>query len=280
MRQLPADQRRAAVMMHTELAGVWLLLGQTAPAVTQIGNADRLVAIMIANDRGMEPTRAFAIRWYAFITGMYAAQGQVDAADRFVRVGLAAFPRAAELYVARGSIQEMRAGMDESDHLGRAITDRDITRDLTRLLEAAAADFQHALDLDGALALAHLHRGRVHHLLGDNRASHDLETALAGATDDRVRYLAHLFLGAVAERRNDLDAARREYEAARAVGPYQTSYIALSRVEGALGRSDRARDIALEYAHLTDKVDDPWWDYRLGEFNAGALSWLRHEARR
>jgi hypothetical protein len=61
---------------------------------------------------------------------------------------------------------------------------------------------------------------------------------------------------------------------------YQTAYVALSRVEEALGHSDRARAVAQDYVQLTDKADDPWWDFRLGGFNSGALRWLRIEARR
>jgi hypothetical protein len=46
-----------------------------------------------------------------------------------------------------------------------------------------------------------------------------------------------------------------------------------------LGHSERARAIAVEYAELAGKTEDPWWDYRLGGFTFGALDWLRHEAR-
>ena len=98
------------------------------------------------------------------------------------------------------------------------------------------------------------------------------------ATDDGVRYFAHLFLGAEHERRNDLDPERRELEAAMALGPFQTSYVGLSQVEAALGHGDRARDIAREYLSLTRKVEDPWWDYRLG-FDVESSSWLHREAR-
>ena len=119
----------------------------------------------------------------------------------------------------------------------------------------------------------------MHHRIGDSRAPADLEAALAQATDEGTRYLAHLFLGAVAEQRKDLEGARREFEAARAVAPYQSSFVALGRIEETLGHGDRARQIAAEYAQLTVKLEDPWWDYRLGGFITGALTWLRQEAR-
>ena len=34
-----------------------------------------------------------------------------------------------------------------------------------------------------------------------------------------------------------------------------------------------------EFAQRANRTDDPWWDYRLGGFNANALAWLRAEAR-
>lgn len=280
-RQLTIDQLRAAAMMHTDLAYILMADGQPSSALIEIRNAERLVTVMIADSHGMESTRAFAIRWYAFTTSVYTAQGRLDAAERFVRSGLATFPRAAELYVARGSIAEMRASLEDDD-LARALYGGagKITRGIARLWESAAADYRRALDLDDTMAPAHLHLGWVHHLIGDKRASRDLDMALIGATDDSVRYLAHLFLGAVAERRNNLETARREFDAAKAVGPYQSSYVALGRIEVLLGHGERARALAWEYAELTQKFDDPWWDYRLGGFNADALSWLHREARR
>ena len=151
---------------------------------------------------------------------------------------------------------------------------------LGMIREAAARDFQRAIDIDPALSNAHLHRGWVHHQLGDSRAAADLEAALRHATDDASRYLAHLFLGMVAEHGNGLDAALREFEAARAIGPYQTSFVALSRVETALGHAERARTIAAEFAQRAPTSEDPWWGYRLGGFSSGALGWLRQEARK
>jgi tetratricopeptide (TPR) repeat protein len=219
-------------------------------------------------------SRIFAGRWHAVVASMYTARGLVVAADRIIRDGLTDFPRSPELYVARGSIQEMRAA---------AMTDlrsSPTTGGVSRVLEAAAADFRRALEVDRSLAMAHLHLGWVHHVLGDERSGRDLDAALAHATDDGVRYLAHLFRGAIAERERRLDEARREYEAARAIGPYQTPFVALSRIEEALGHHDRARDLAHEYTARAIQVEDPWWDYHLGGFDATALAWLHSEARR
>lgn len=275
----PIQTLRAAAMMHTDLAYVLLSGGRSSDALTQTNHASRLVDSML-NDRADEAARTFGIRWYAFTTSMFTAHGMFDAAQRLVRAGLIALPRAAELYVARGSIQEMRNNVDVDDELSHGIArDGRPSIRVTRMMELAATDFQRALDLDATMALAHLHRGWAHLQLRDGRASADLEAALAAATDDDVRYLAHLFLGAVAEQHGDLDRARGEFESAKALGGHQTAYVALARTEAALGHTDRARELAADYTRLARKTDDPWWDYRLGGFNAAALRWLRVEAR-
>jgi hypothetical protein len=103
---------------------------------------------------------------------------------------------------------------------------------------------------------------------------------IVGAANDTVRYLAHLFLGRIAERENRLPDALVEYEAVRSLGSgYQTPYAALSRVEEALGHGDRARELAMVGLQLEKADDDPWWDLRVG-FDRESLIWLRAEARR
>lgn len=280
-KQFPDRQVRAAVMMHTELAAAWLAAGQPGEASTQLGNAERLLGLLTGDVRRRPPSQTFAIRWYAFTARLYAAQGLYDQAYRTVRDGLSVFPGAAELYVADGAIYEAGAGLLHSSRNDRHV--RDVGRDRRQyasLLESAAKCFRRALEIDATLATAHLHRGWVHHLLEDPKAALDFEAALEHARDDGSRYLAHLFLGAAAERRKDLEAARRHYAAAMAVAPYQSAYVGLSRIEEESGHHDRARALAAEYAGLPEDLEDPWWDYRLGGSITGALGWLRDEARR
>jgi tetratricopeptide (TPR) repeat protein len=274
-RTLTADQLRAAVMLHTDLAYVRMFEAQSGIASFQIDTASRPLRMMLARAPRDQSSRMFGGRWYAVIAGMYTAQGLLVAADYVVRDAMAAFPRTPELYVARGCIEEMRAIGAATDLTSAVMIGRP-----SRMLEAAAADYRRALDVDGTMAAAHLHLGWVHHMVGDNRALGDLDAALTHATDDGGRYLALLFRGGIAERVNRLEEARREYEAAKALGPYQTPFVALSRIEEALGHHTRARDIAREYTELGMQVEDPWWDYHHGGFDATGLAWLRGEARR
>jgi len=209
-------------MLHTELAAAWLADAKPVPAAAHIANAQRLLAILTDDTRRRASSQAFAIRWYAFATNLYAAQGSFDPAFRIVADGLATFPRAPELYVARGTVHEMRATLAGANRFANGLGDR-VSNDMRRMFEAAENEYQRALDLDPALAIAHLHRGWIHYHLDDNRASRELDAALRNANDEGVRYLAHLFLGAVAERTKDFEAARRQFEAANRLGPFQTS---------------------------------------------------------
>jgi tetratricopeptide (TPR) repeat protein len=278
MRTLTDRQVRSAVMLHTELAAVLLANARAPQATAQIGNAQRLLDILTGDTRRRGAARPFAIRWYAFVTNLYSGQGLFVAAFAISRDGWAAFPHAAEVAVASGAVYEMRATLAMSTGVFNPLSDRGYG--IRRNFESAASEYQRALTEDPTFAFAYLHRGWVHVQLGDGRATADLESALRAAKDDSVRYLAHLFLGASAERHDNLDGARRHFEAAHQLGPFQTSAVALSRVETAMGHADRARAIAAAFAQLEDRAEDPWWNYQLGGFEPGAITWLRAEARR
>lgn len=274
-RFMAADQQRAAVMLHTDLAYASVVARATADTSTHLGAARRILVIMKTGSRGDERAQIFERRWFAFVASMYTAHGQLDQAEWIIRSGLTAYPRDALLHVARGSIREMNATLTAVDPRNA----RQVSL-VARLLEAAAADYRRALAFDDTLAAAHLHLGWVRFIGHDDRSVHDFESALEHATDDTGRYLAHLFLGAFAERQNRLEDARREYEAALAAGPAcQTAFIGLSRAEEALGRAARAQELAREYAALPEKGEDPWWDYHLGGFDQPTLDWLHREAR-
>ena len=111
MRALPDRLVRAAVTMHTELAAARIRLGEVSPATIHVANAQRLLNILTEDVRRRSASQVFAIRWYAFVTNVWAAQGRFDAAFASVRDGLTAFPGSAELYVARGCVNEMRGSI-------------------------------------------------------------------------------------------------------------------------------------------------------------------------
>ena len=273
-RLLPPARQRAAVMLHTDAAYVCLTVNRTADAATHVSIARRILGTLRATSLRDERAQMFEARWYAFVASMYTALGQLTQADLIVRDGLGLYARDARLHVARGSIREMNVAMTYVEQS----SGKEIAR-ASRELDAAAADFRRAIGYDATLAVAHLHLGWVRFLGRDDRSLHDFEAALEHASHERTRYLAHLFLGAFAERHDRLEDARREYEAALGIGPgWQSGFVALSRVEEALGHSARAQELARDYAARPAKPEDPWWDYHLGGFDQETLEWLRREA--
>ena len=146
-------------------------------------------------------------------------------------------------------------------------------------MEAAAADYRRAIDLEPTLTLAYLRLGWIRVTLHDTRARESVEAGLAVASDPGDRYLARLLIGGIAERESRLDAALGDYEAARTTCPAcQTPYIAIARVETARGNSPRAHETSRAFAALSQKADDPWWDFCLGGFDLSSLRWLRQAA--
>ena len=277
------DRFAAAVMLHTELGAAILdsLPHQTA---VQLRHAQDLLDALSARRDGRELADAIRLRWYRLVVSLFSSNARLDDADRYAREALGRFPRDPILILEKGIILELGVAYNMplplSPSLARGRAPASAPRAFGTL-ESAAAEYRRALEIDPHLAVARLHLGRVRAQQGDSRAHEDLATALADARDDRTRYLAHLFLGAVAERRQDFDQAAKAYEAARAIGDrYQTPFVALSRVALARGQADRARQLAHELAALDRVDDDPWWAYQQGSIDDAALQWLRDEAHR
>jgi tetratricopeptide (TPR) repeat protein len=279
MAVLPPQRLRAATMLQTDLAGAMAMVGDTAGADTQLRAANRILDRLLSQDPDDGAT--FASYWYAFASSIYVAEGLPERARAYVDNGLYRFPKSPELYVARGIVGEMVARQAELDpRVATLGPSSAYARRFEQLLTSASGNFEHAIELDQANAVAHLHRGWTLHQAGDRRAEREIELALANASDDGVRYLAHLILGAVAESRKDLDAAASEYEAAWALGGAQTACVALSRVEIERGHLERSRAIVDEFARRHEHTEDPWWNLRVGGFDGAALAWLRTEAQR
>ena len=275
-----ARLRVAAAMLHTE-AAIALVDRKPFDAAFHVDTAG--IFLQSAARDPVEHERATSIRrrWFYFVARVFVSAGQMQAASWYIRDGLLEFPRDGALYFARGTIAERTIQVGGQPDLRLELPD--VGRERSRiedLVKRAADDYQRALNLDHALALAHLHLGWGRLYLGDGRARSELEAAAADSATSRVRYLAHLFLGGLDERQKKLDDARREYEEALHIGPaYQTAYLALSRAEEAVGNTTRARNLALSCAQLAKTEQDPWWDFASG-FDRDALTELRAEAPR
>ena len=268
----------AAAVLHTDLANA-IIDARPQEAEFHIRKADGLLTIASGHIGQREHVEPIVRRWFRFVASVYTSAELLNNAALLLRTGLFRFPEDSHLYVARGIIQEVlaRKTLVPDWRSGHAVAGRQ--RAAEDILKRATAQYLHAVSVNAHDAEAHLHLGWVRFYLEDTRANADLEAALADAGDDTVRYLAHLFLGGLAERENRLADALREYDAAHALGTgQQTPYVAMSRVEAALGHGGRARELTLA-ALQSEKTDaDPWLDHRIG-FDRESLLWLRREAR-
>jgi hypothetical protein len=287
VRRVPPDRLRQAVMLHTDLAYVLLVRGATGDGVFHMSVAQTIVQRIVqqlgSRASEMPPQAVFAQRWHEVAASIFTGHALFGDADWVVRNGITLFPRDAMLYVARGVIMEELVVRN----LANAPAATQATGNVPRLaastrLDLAAADYRRALAFDPTLAMGSLRLAWIHLRTGEQeRAAQEAETALRHATGDRLRYLSHLVTGRIAERAARLDAARDAYDAALAIGGgYQTAYVAVSRIYEALGQRDHARAVAQEYAGLTEKTEDPWWDFNIGGFDAEMFIWLRTEAQR
>jgi tetratricopeptide (TPR) repeat protein len=279
----PGDRLVAGVMLHTEL-GAAILDSLPHQTTVQLAHAQDLLDALALRRDGRERADAVRLRWYRFVISLFSSNARLADADRYAREALGKFARDPVLIFEKGVIFELSASHNmtpppsPSMMRGRA---PDSATHHGRTLEAAASEYRRALEIDPHLAVVRLHLGWVRVQQGDGRAGDDLLAVLADAKDERTRYLAHLFLGGAAERRRDFEEAAKAYDAAHQLGrEHQTPFIALSRVELARGREDRARALVRELAALQRVDDDPWWSYHLGSIDEEALQWLRDEAHR
>ena len=268
---------RAAAMLHTDLAAA-ILNSDGDLSGFHLGLAHGLVNLLAAKKETVTGAHEFVKRWYEFVPTLYLVTGNLETASRLLREGLVQAPGDPTLYFYSGVLSEL-AGPPPATIVTRGGGISQVVRG-EKHLEVAADAYRRALAVDDRLAVVRLHLGWIHYRQHDSRARADLEKALADATDTRTRYLAHLFLGAVAERDLRLADALREYEEARSIGPeYQTAYIAISRAAEALGDTERARQTTSAFIGI-EKREDPWWEYHLGGLNIPALEWLRAAAHR
>ncbi len=276
-----ARDLKSAAMLHTDLANT-IIDADPEAARFHLNMARGALTVASSRIGQRKPLEPFYRRWFRFVASVYTSAELLPQARALVQQGLDRFPEDAGLHVARGIIVEVSVRKNlVPDWRRHSVYSADNRARVDAAMKTATNDYMRALSIDGHNAEAHLHLGWVRFVLGDGREKGELTAAIADARDDAVPYMAHLLLGALAERDGHLAEALQEYELARTAGPdFQTPWVALSRVEQALGHDGRARELALGGLQLEKTAaDDPWWDHRIG-FDRESLYWLRDEVRR
>lgn len=261
----------AAVLMHTDAA---LVAARSLMPAAMERNLHAALALIewldqsgvVRAKRGQAALpRAVPTReWFVFALVGFSRLGEGEAvanlADRAVR----RFPKDAAIQLAAGTIDELRANalLERYQRAAR---------------EQAVERFRAAFELDPALSEAVLRQGRVLWMLGRHADAVDrFERVLRDCREDRVRYLAYLFLGAEFERRNRSADAMAQYQSALTAQPgAQAARTALAFALQQAGRTDEARqilDAGLRPDAPSDMRADPYWTYGFGPaFDVEAL---------
>lgn len=262
--------RALGALMHAETAEQ-LLMSNRALADLHFELSRKLAGVLKGRP-------GFTERWYVLITLMLLSDGDTRSAHQLALEAYGRLERSAVPFFLLGVIAETTVMFDFKnlrDPLSKEPRDERRIRDG---LGVAAGSYGRALKIAPESSELRLRLGWTSALLGERGAEATL-TAAAKSSDRDVRYLAQLFLGSVAERREDLERALTFYQAARDLGPsFHSACLATSQTLHAMGDQSRSREVA--EACLDADEHDPWWTYRVGSYSPELLVELRQEAAR
>jgi tetratricopeptide (TPR) repeat protein len=268
---------KAAVVMHTDLVLAGLVELPTERAA-HLEFARRLVNLKGGRVRGQADDHtlpgSFRKRWHLWLA--WTAHQALDLAllARQVEVLEREFPKDADVLLTAGSFSETLAWprLSTSTLVPGALKRRGSRTDWLR---DAETHYRRALSLAPDLAEARLRLGRVLHERERSAEALATLTPLLTFDDARLAYLARLFAGSVCETRGRWADAGEHYRAAVALRPeLATPHIALSQVLRRLGDVKGAFTEAAEALKSGEGINDPWWEYQLGQgYRAAALGY-------
>jgi len=274
-REFPASLLMSAVMLHTE-AGTTLAATNPNRTEFHLDLARSLLKALPA-----EASR-FRERWSAHALDVYLLGRDYRRARLALNTGLTDFPKSVELMTYVGVLTELEAGMMTPDLRGyhdRAPVSNAGAFD--RKVNEATAAVTRAVSADGEYLPARLRLGWLH-LVNDSaaRAREQIGLVRERTTDPELRYLAHLFLGALEEGQDHPDAAYQEFASAHAALPEaQSAVIACLRTARTSGRLEVIPRLLAEYARPRKQAAaDPWWYFTMGVTGSERLMWLRRQA--
>jgi tetratricopeptide (TPR) repeat protein len=275
---LSPARRRTAVLLHGEAAFV---NASREREPFHLDVARSFVGRLLGLPRVPSEIRDFVARFHALWAVVYCTRAEPGLAQNEINRGLAIDKNNRFVNLIAGALDEYRVAAREPNPRGTWYV-REGNPTPRKLLDRAAQTYQEIIAKHPEFYEAKLRLGWVL-ALDDSRdkAREQLEVVAAQATRSDLAYLAHMFLGSLHERaRRPADAAG-EYEAARAVAPFQSSFVALMRIAAAGGENERVRSLVAELSEVPPDQDDPWSVYFLcGRSGESLLDGLRAEALR
>lgn len=257
------------VALHTE-AAMKLPPGQSfvtmdqnlarAASIVEIGMPPRMKRLgsVDLKEAAIDPVAPeFRRLWFlAAITALEHA-GRPTKAEQYLENARILFPHDADILLLSGIVQEMRAS-------GRVANVSD--GDRKKALGYAEVYLRASVELAPERLEAKLRLGRVLQQRGHAEEARSLLTAVSGAPDARIAYLASLFLGGIEDAAgNQADAAKWYTRAGVIIPSGQAARLAASELLHRAGERQQAA-AALPSAIGPDNSADPWWSYTFGEF--------------
>ncbi len=274
-RGFPASLVMSAVMLHTE-AGTALTESNLNRTEFHLDMARSLLKALPA-----EASR-FRERWSAHSLDVYLLGRDYRRARLALNVAVTDFPKSAEIQTHMGVLIELDAGMMTPDLRGHR--DRGTVSNagvFDRKLNDATAAVNRVVLADADYLPARLRLGWLY-LVNNSaaRAREQIDLVHERTTDPELRYLAHLFLGAIEERQGRPDAAYQEFASAHAVLPEaQSAVVACLRTARTSGRAEVIPRLLAEYARPRRQTPaDPWWYFSMGVTGSERFMWLRRQA--
>ena len=203
-------------------------------------------------------------QWHDLAAMILAARGG-ETLEEFLRTSQDRYPKDPVFSLLWGNLQERFAAS--------AVVDVSLVRDVyiseyviawRAVLNGARRAYEEALEVDPHATEARLRLGRIETLTGDlDKARKNLDQALSEAGTPRLRYLAALFLGAVATADHRSGEARAHFEQAWSVLPgAESAALALSHLADARGDDAGARKwLERTLGVPVGQRDDPWETY-------------------
>lgn len=255
-----------AAALHTELAlgraggGTGDYHLHVATAIVEFGERrgpTTNTPISIRPQHAAPVSDEFRRLWYCTVINKLEGAALLAGADKYVAHALALYPDSGELQLLAGIADEM--------HASARVTDIP-ARDRRRALERAELHYREALARAPGRLEARLRLGRVLQQRDKLTEARTLLTPLTSATEDRLAYLASLFLGGIEDREDHAAAAAGLYDRAAARVPTaQTARLAASEIRHRTGDRQAAAD-AVPVSTGDGNIFDPWWTYVFGEY--------------
>jgi len=255
-----------AAAMHTEAA---LRRGSGAPVDYHLRAATAIVefgeppgaktnTLRMIRPRFAQPVPDdFRRLWYCTVINWLEGTARLPLADRYLAHALAFYPDNPDIHMLAGIAQEM--------HGSPRVVDSS-AGERRRALTQAAQQYRAVATAAPDRVEARLRLARVLQQLGKGADARPLLVPLTAAADDRVAYLASLFLGGIEDEEGHAASAETLYDRAAARAPSaQTARLAASELRHRRGDRQAAADV-LAASSGEANTFDPWWTYVFGEY--------------